>query len=1304
MSLALTRIRLHGFKTFAQRVEIELASNLTAIVGPNGCGKSNLVDALIWALGEANVRTLRAQTPTEVLFSGSAVHKPLGLAEVALWFNNESRWLPLEVDEVQITRRLYRSGEWECWINRTPARLRDLSDLFAGTGLGRGGYAIVGQGDIDALLNAPPDERRRWLEEVAGVALYRTRRKDALRDLESARLHLTRVDDVLRELERQREPLRHEAERALVYRELRRQLQQLERAYLQYEYLALQQRMQQAREERNALRECIVQTELAIAKQEAHAETYGQAIAQLESEMDTLRTVLQSQLTAEERTLGELSRLDERERALHELARTLHEESESLQAQEAERQHRITELQAELHAIETEAQSLAPTIPQTEAAVKDLETQRRALEAAYQSTLRQHSERESARQHAERLRSEAVQTETRLSELREESERFHAELQILQTQENELQSAADALESEQAHSERELQRLTREAQGHTRTVETLRARARALESSLLAGEGASPAVRALLQAVRKGELQGEFVPVGAAITVSETYQTAISAALGGAVNDILTPTEAEARAAVEWLKRNRTGRLTFLPLDLISGTDSPVRATETHNTDKNVRATETHNTDKNVRATETHSTDKNVCATETHSTDTNVRATETHNTDTNVRATETHNTDTNVRATETHSTDTNVRATETHNTDTNVRATETHSTDKNVCATETHSTDKNVCATETHSTDKNVCATEGVLGVAADLVQYDPRYAPAIRYLLGRVLVVDTLENATALVRELRRRQRTGEFSRIATLDGAVVQLSGAITGGAYANERSSLLQLKAELERARTELHTAETHLHEAEATLEAHRTAHFERQHRLEALRRQLREVAQQRLRTENDYKQRTREIQHYGAQLQRTQQQLNQIDALLQQRPDTDLSALEAERERLQGEYDTLTRALAQHRAQISQLESRRREAQRQIETEQRALSQLRERQQSRQARLQNLQQERAQIESQRAAAHAELERIRIQITHAQSELDARRAERERLLEQSFAVNDRIRTLRAELSQHAERERTLDLQIARGEVKLAEIEDHWRQIAPDEPLPETGVPLPAKPPVARAELERVRRALAELGEVNPAAADEYTRLNERFTHLERQRADLEQTCAQLEQQLREIDAHAREQFLKTFESVRGAFKMRFQQLFEGGQAELILTDERDPLSAGVIVEAQPPGKRRQRLELLSGGERALTAIALLFAFSTVKPSPLMVLDEVDAALDGRNVQRFADYLKQMAESSQILIVTHNPITTAVARQWLGVSMTSGVSRIVPYTPPESLLEADGVERSRAIIQTASETAPQP
>jgi chromosome segregation protein len=1166
MSLALTRIRLHGFKTFAQRVEIELGASLTAVVGPNGCGKSNLVDALVWALGEANVRTLRAQTPTEVLFSGSAAHKPLGLAEVSLWFNNETRWLPIDADEVQITRRLYRSGEWECWINRTPARLRDIADLFAGTGLGRGGYAIVGQGDIDALLTAPPDERRRWLEEVAGVALYRARRKDALRDLESARMHLTRVEDVLRELKRQREPMRREAERALVYRELQRQLAQLERACLQYEYRTLSQRVRQTQAERDALHEQIVQTELAIAEQESHADAYGQNIAQLESEMDALRTVLQSQLTAEERALGELNRLSERERALAELRQALQEEAESLHRQESDRLAALDALERERQQVDTDAARLAPEVQRAETEVEQLRARLRDIERAYQTALRQRAEQEQARQQAERLQQDAAQAQAQLHALYAEADALQRALTDAQAHEAALQTQHDALDAEQQASEQSLQAMLREVQREQRTVETLRARVRALDASLQAGEGASPAVRALLHAVQRGDLQGEYLPVGAALTVPDEYQTAISAALGGTVNDILTPTEAEARAAVEWLRTQRAGRLTFLPLDLVQPADPPRDA---------------------------------------------------------------------------------------------------------------------------------VPREAGVLGIAADLVGYDSRFEPAVRHLLGRVLVVDALETATRLVRQLRQERTASAFTRIATLDGAVVQLSGAITGGAYANERNSLLSLKAELERARADLQQAETRLRHAEATLDAQRAQHAERQQTLESLRRQLREASQQRARIESDLQQKRREIQHYETLLQRAYAQLATLQATLQAHPKTDLVALEAEQEQLQRTLDARLRALADGRARLQHLQHRQRELHRHQEAERRALNELRQRQHSRAERLNALQQEQAQIATQRAAVNAELERIRAQIQHAQAELDARRAERQRLLEQSFALNDRIRALRAELSQLAERERALDLQHARAEARLAELAERWRQLAPEEPSPDADddIPLPDKPPVARAELERLRRALAEMGEVNLAAADEYARLSERYDYLERQRNDLEQTCERLLQQLREIDAHAREQFLQTFEAVRAAFQTRFQQLFEGGQADLILTDASDPLSAGVLIEAQPPGKRRQRLELLSGGERALTAIALLFAFSTVKPSPLMVLDEVDAALDGRNVQRFADYLQQMAEQSQILIVTHNPITTAVARQWLGVSMTGGVSRIVPYTPPESLL-GNGVDATRAAI----------
>lgn len=1167
MSIALTRMRLHGFKTFAQRTEIDLTAPLTAVVGPNGCGKSNLVDALVWALGEANVRTLRAQTPTEVLFSGSAAHKPLGLAEVSLWFNNETRWLPLDTDEVQITRRLYRSGDWECWINRTPARLRDVADLFAGTGLGRSGYAIVGQGDIDALLSAPPEERRRWIEEVAGVALYRARRKDALRDLESARLHLTRVEDVLRELERQREPMRHEAERALVYRELQRQLITLEREYLQYEYRLLTQRTRQIHAERDALHAQIVQTELAIAEQETHADAYGREIAQLESAMDTLRTVLQSQLTAEERALGERNRMDERMRALDELAHTLQEDTESLQAQAQERHATLERLQRETQQLNAEAEQLEPALRHLEAEVEPLRQQLRAHERAYQAALRQRTEQEQARQQAARLEADAAQAKAHLNTLQAEIDALQRVLADAQAHEADLLARHNALEAEQHASEQTLQALLREAQRALRTVETLHARVRALDASLQAGEGTSPAVRALLQAVQRGELQGEYIPVGVALTVPEAYQAAISAALGGAVNDVITPTESGARAAVAWFAERRAGRLTFLPLDLLRHSAPPRDALPNDG---------------------------------------------------------------------------------------------------------------------------------GVRGIAAELVQYDPRLEPAIRHLLGRVLIVDTLETATRLVRQLRQGRTAPAFTRIAAQDGSVVQMSGAITGGAHANERNTLLTLKAELQRAQAELQQAESALQDAETALETHRAQHATRQHALEDLRRQLREAAQHCARIESDLHQKQREHQHHQTLLQRAQAQLAALQPTLQAQLEADLTALEAAQEQLQRALDAHLRTLAEAHAQLQQLQHRQRELHRQHEAETRALEQIRQRLQSRAQRLESLQTEQAQLRAQRASVDAQLERIRAQIQHAQAELDAQRAKRQQLLEQSFAINDHIRALRTQLNQLVERERALELQYARAEVRLTELGERWRQLLPDAPLPDTDddAPLPDKPPIARTELERLRRALAEMGEVNLAAADEYARLTERYEHLEHQRNDLEQTCEQLLRQLREIDARAREQFLKTFDAVRAAFQTRFQQLFEGGQAELILTDASDPLSAGVLIEAQPPGKRRQRLELLSGGERALTAIALLFAFSTVKPSPLMVLDEVDAALDGRNVQRFADYLQQMATHSQVLIVTHNPITTAVARQWLGVSMTGGVSRLVPYTPPEPLSE-NGIAAAQVDFQ---------
>ncbi len=1194
MARTLTRIRIHGFKTFAQRVEIELSHDLVAVVGPNGCGKSNLVDAIVWALGEVSVRSLRAATPTEVLFSGSSTEKPLGMAEVALWFNNESRWLPLDVDEVQITRRLYRSGEWECWINRTPARLREVAELFANTGLGRGGYAIVGQGEIEAFLTAEPEERRRWLEELAGIAFYRHRRRDTVRDLESTRIHLQRVEDVLRELERQREPLREQAERALLYRQLQQQLRQMERQLLQQELAQLHQQLRQTLGERQQLRTAMeqVQQELTLCENQAEAE--GQIVARLEAEMETLRMLLQNQLSAEERLQGDLKAMHERERTLQELRQTLEEETATLREQESRQERAIHLLQARLQTARAALQQHLPRLQQARARVDELEQARRDFESRYQQALQTQAQREQRRREQLALQARLQEIENAEPVAQASLQRATQALETALAHEHALRQQLSEAEADHLEANRQLETRQSQLNAQSARISQLQARVQALTASLQAGEGASPAVRRLLQALQRGELQGEYYPVGGILTVPPELQHAVEAALGASANDIITPTEAEARAAIDWLNRTQSGRLTFLPLDILSEGE-PAKPLSP-------------------------------------------------------------------------------------------------------------------------SGGEGTGEGDGVLGWAAEMVAYEPRFERAVQHLLRRTLIVDTLENAIRLLQALRRAQPGGRIPRMVTLSGELVQPSGVLTGGRHGSERASMLALKRQLDDARTALHDAQHEYARQEAELDTLRQQHAESRQRVESLRQALHDSIQRRLAAAAERARAEHALDQLHQERDRIQALLQQIATELASQPMPDLAALQTERDAIQQAHATALQALTSLQAEHEALQREAEETAARLQSESQQLEQIRQRLQSRAARLQAVQQEQAQIQANRERLQHDSETLLQQIEATQAQLEARRAERQQHLENSLQFSAQAREHRQTLQNLQERDRALELRAARLEVRIAELNEQWQRLFGDS-VALTPIPSPEASgegagegaggegmPVTRAAVEKLRRMVQAMGEVNLGAADEYARLTERITTLTQQRDDLLQTCEQLEHTLRDIDRHARQRFEETFEAARVAFRQRFQQLFEGGHADLILTDVRDPLSAGVLIEAQPPGKRRQRLELLSGGERALTAAALLFAFMDVKPSPLCVLDEVDAALDGRNVQRFAEHLQQMAQSTQVLIVTHNPITTAVAQQWIGIALTGGVSRVVPYVPrlPES--ETDGIDRRRAVIQLQSQPIPEP
>jgi chromosome segregation protein len=1263
MARTLTRIRLHGFKTFAQRVEIELTHPLVAVVGPNGCGKSNLVDAIIWALGEVSIRSLRAATPSEILFNGSSTEKPLGMAEVALWFDNESRWLPLDADEVQITRRLYRSGEWECWINRTPARLRDVADLFAGTGLGRGGYAIVGQGEIEAFLNADPEERRRWLEELAGIAFYRNRRRDTLRDLEATRLHLQRVGDVLRELERQREPLREQAERARTYRELQQQLRAMERQLLRHDCAQLRHQLYRLRTEQQQMHQQMGETRQAAEHTEAEADAERKQVAHLDAEIETLRTILQAQLSAEERAQGDLKAFHERERTLQELSQTLEEEMVMLREREQHHLRALQLLQARLQTARAARQRALPRLQAAQETLQQHEQARQTVDARYHAALQTHAQHE-------QMRRERLTLLTRLQELNESEPALQAQQQaahdaLQHAIQHEQAARAEVEQAQAAFAQLEEQLATAQSQQAARQslLAKLTAQVQALTASLQAGEGASPAVQRLLQAVQRGELQGEYYPVGTILTVPDELQQAMEAALGGSLNDIITPTEAEARAAIEWLKRNRAGRLTFLPLDILN---PPVRIPP------HPSPLPPSQGGRGCREWGDSTPERD-----------------------------------------------------------GVRG---------------------------DSSQRN--SSDGIIGWASELVQYDPRFEKAVHYLLRRTLVVDTLENAVRLLKQ--------HPVRMVTLEGELVQPTGTMTGGRYGTERSNLLTLKRQLDDARAALqqlqHEHETHEAEHIALLQQHQQARLH----LEQRRQLLHQATQQRLSAEAEQAKAHHALARLRQERETLLQQLNQLETQLAEQPTPDLNALQTERDQIHHAYANALQTLTNLRAEYERLQHEEEETTARLQSEQQQLEQIRQRLQSLEQRRQAISQERAQIQEARARRQQERETLLTQMAETQARLEQLQARRQHHLQRSLELAGQARQLRQQLGQQSERERALELQIARIEVRLAELQEHWQRLFPDEPLfappptgsphewgepnsgsagsprrqgepnsgsagsprgqekpnsgsagsprgqeePNSGSPYGQGEPhgggtesvPSRSAIEKLRRTLQAMGEVNLGAADEYARLTERIETLTQQRDDLLQTARELERALHDIDRHARQRFEETYEAARAAFRERFQQLFEGGHADLILTDARDPLSAGVLIEAQPPGKRRQRLELLSGGERALTAAALLLAFMAVKPSPLCVLDEVDAALDGRNVQRFADHLQQMAQNTQVIIVTHNPITTAVAKQWVGISMTGGVSRVVPYVPRLPAADSDGLDTRRAVAHLQSQPTPDP
>ncbi len=1148
--MRLKRVRIIGFKTFADKTEFTLEGDVTAVVGPNGCGKSNLVDAILWGLGEGNARSLRAATGQDVIFNGSPKRKAVGYAEVTLVFDNEDQSLPIDTAEVVITRRLTRGGDGDYSINKRSCRLRDIHELLADSGLGRSGYAIVGQKEIDAALAASAEERRGWVDEAAGVQRYRARKIESQRRLAQANDHLSRVGDIISEIESQRGPLREEAERAQRYKQLAQSLREVEVGLL-------------VREACDSIKEIgeleiKIQNSSRLAVEEAaRCESLDAEAARVraelqikETETESLREALQEAVTGLERSesnlkLAEqrLQSLTEQEGSLDEHAATIqeriraseHEVAASLEEENASYQ-RLKDLKTDLSGASAEAKALAAELDALEKELREarrLEQDRLKAEAAaqQQATRRKDVERELAG-----IKSAIPDLEAAVLEAQGQ---FDAAKSVVDEIEGRLAKGLEQINAIQQSSRADDQAV-RDALGKKAAIE---GRIRGIESTIASLEGVSQGTRAVMEAAKSGILQAEYTPVSQAIECEPDVALAIETALGGSANDLIVDQDRDAKAAIEFLKSNRAGRATFQPIPLMR-------------------------------------------------------------------------------------------------------------------------------PSEPSSELRRLTSERGVLGRASELVTCPSRCRPVIDSLLGRVLIVEELDDALRLA-------RTTGWSRMVTLDGEVVHGSGAVTGGTTKNTSYGMVQRRADLADLERELgeivrlvqqQTGRADKRNAEvAKLEAElETAKVP----LPAAKAELNDQRQY-LQSLND------ELQMTVKQRDRLQRELGTLNGELgvatSGRSVAELDSLR----------DSVLKALAGRTADAEQSEVRLREAEQAWSKAQgnrlsaeRRLKQAQEDNDLRENRMANIGPLRDRLGKEIELHEVRIEEMQAIIGDLNRDLSEKTALKRGLSDRLGQVYDEAKSARENANAISAANQNSELLRARAESRRA---NSLQRLFEEYGIGESeAVQLNGTfeiPEDAQALTNRFRRELRAMGDVNLGAIDAFERLTVRYDELFGQQQDILEGIGQVEAAIVELDNLTRDRFLTTFTKVQAAFRTVFQTVFPGGEGDLVLTNQEQVLDSGVDIDVRLPGKRKQVLQLLSGGERSLCAAAFLFALLRVKPSPLVILDEVDAPLDGRNVERFSALLSDFIGETQFIVITHNPTTIESAPVWLGVTMNEpGVSTLVP------------------------------
>lgn len=1176
----LKRLELQGFKSFADKTILELMPGITAVIGPNGSGKSNISDAIRWVLGEQSMKSLRGQKSEDIIFAGTQNRKSLGFAEVSLIFDNLDGRLPIEYTEVTVTRRLFRSGESEYLINKTDCRLKDIVELFMDTGIGKDGYSIIGQGRIDEILSNKSEDRRHVFEEASGIVKYKARKIESEKKLEQTKLNLLRINDIIYEIEQKIEPLKEQSEKAKKYLNLKQELKNIEVGLFVYNINEYKEKLEKIIEDTQILNTQKDEENNKLEEINNLKQKLKEEIDIITEEIEKLHNLEAKTMQEKEQINSDIKVINERitnnnlnYKRFEEEIKELKEKKETLQEEIKQKEEKKINLYANKEKFEKELEEKQKELDELNNKLsekeKEIEEHKKIVEQCIDTKFEKSTEISSYEANLENLekREKTIKIEIQqgISEL--DRAKFSKEdiAKVFHDIENKRKETILKLEEASKKKENSINKI-KEYEDEINTISSeyriKESRLKFLKETETEKEGYTKSVKTLLIDCEKNTELSKGVEgvLSSLIEVEKKYGLSIEMALGGALQNIVTETENDAKKLVEHLRKNNIGRASFLPISAVKGKKLD------------------------------------------------------------------------------------------------------------------------------HVNSKGI---QGIQGIASGLVKYNSKYEGIIQNLLGRVVIVEDLEQAVQLAKQ-------NKYSfKIVTLKGDIINPSGMITGGSAPTKTVNILGRAGEIKELEKELQNIDEKIKKLEQEKEEYKKSISEILEKANQLEENLKEIdikyatdKQRLISVEENIEKSEKNIQKLKEEEKQIKEQKEETQ---KKKVETqqEIEQLEDKKEKLNAiinEYASLNKDNQKYIDDLNFDVTNLKISVNSFNESEISIDEVVERINNEittnDTSIKNKEENQEKIKTENEKLAQEIKQLENRLIEMDKNIEGRDNKVQELKNERNEKNEKLEETEKKVLNQFETLETIKSEITKIEIKKEKVEHDieelrdklWEEyeLTPNNVTEEYQKPNNVLNATKQA--NKIREEIKNIGSVNIDSIEEYKNTSERYDFMCEQRLDVENSMSQLKNVIAEMTQTMKEQFLKQFKIINENFKTTFKELFGGGTAELKLEDESNILETGIEIKVQPPGKKLQNMMLLSGGERAFTAIALLFSMLKINPSPFCILDEIEAALDDVNVYRFAEYLKKFVGQTQFLTITHRKGTMEQASTVYGVTMEeSGISKLL-------------------------------